>query len=68
MSVRDFKALAELQDPPLDELALALAAEFRTVDSDGAMAELDRLAGELAELAGAASPAEQAEACCVLRG
>ena len=68
MSVRDFKALAELQDPPLDELALALAAEFRTVDTDGAMAELDRLAGELAELAGAASPAEQAEACRVLLG
>ena len=68
MSFRDFKTLAEVPDPPLDELALALAAEFRTVDADGARAELDRLADELAELVGGASPHEQAEACRLVLG
>jgi regulator of sirC expression with transglutaminase-like and TPR domain len=61
--IRDFENLAELPDPQLDELALALAAEFRAVDPEDALAELDRLGGELAEAAGAASPEDQAEAC-----
>ena len=68
MSVRDFTTLAVLPDPPLDELALSLAGEFRTVDCDGALHELDRLATELRELAGTASPEEQAEACRLLLG
>ena len=68
MTVRDFKTLAELPEPPLDELALALAAEFRPVDCDGALAELDRLALELGELAVTASPEDQAEACRLLLG
>jgi regulator of sirC expression with transglutaminase-like and TPR domain len=68
VSIRDFKTLAKLPDAPLDELALALAAEFRTVEADAAMAELDRLAEELAELSGTGAPDEQAEACRLLLG
>jgi regulator of sirC expression with transglutaminase-like and TPR domain len=62
VSLPAFTALAAERRPPLDELALALAAEFREVDDAAALAELDRLG---AELAGAASslPGEQAEAC-----
>ena len=66
--MRDFKTLAEQPAPPLDELALALATEFRTADCDGALTELDRLAAELRELAASPSPEEQAEACRVLLG
>jgi regulator of sirC expression with transglutaminase-like and TPR domain len=68
VSIRDFDTLAELPEPPLDELALALAGEFRTVDWRGALTELDRLGAELAELAGAAAPEDQAEACRLLLG
>jgi regulator of sirC expression with transglutaminase-like and TPR domain len=35
-------------EPALDRLALALAAEFRAVDADAALAALDRLGAELA--------------------
>jgi regulator of sirC expression with transglutaminase-like and TPR domain len=68
VSIRDFDTLAELPEPPLDELALALAAQFRPADSEGALAELDRLGSELEELAGAASPQQQAEACRLVLG
>ena len=63
IGIRDFKSLAALHDPPLDELALALAAEFRTVDFERALAELDRLGRELAELDPADTPETQASAC-----
>jgi regulator of sirC expression with transglutaminase-like and TPR domain len=59
--VESFAALAGRREPPLDELALALAAEFREVDADAALAELDRLAVEPAEAAGR-GPAEEVEA------
>src|SRR3954466_2732836 len=43
-----FEALAATDAPPLDELALALAAEFRPVDAPAALARLDALAAEVA--------------------
>ena len=67
--MRSFEDLAAAPEPALDELALALAAEFRTVDHEGAMEELDRLGAELAEAAGAArSPTEEARACRLVLG
>ena len=62
--------LAAAPDPPLDLVALALAAEFREVDADAALAELDRLGEELAAAAGRAGPGpeEQARACAELLG
>jgi regulator of sirC expression with transglutaminase-like and TPR domain len=44
----DFTVVAGRDDPGIDELALAIAAEFRPVDADAALAELDRLAGDVA--------------------
>jgi regulator of sirC expression with transglutaminase-like and TPR domain len=55
----DFRTLARTGDVQLDALALALAAEFRTVDGASALAELDRLGAALGELP-LASPLEQA--------
>ena len=48
-----FADLATEPAAGLDELALALAAEFRDVDEDGALARLDELATEVAEAAAA---------------
>jgi regulator of sirC expression with transglutaminase-like and TPR domain len=42
-----FAELAARDAPPLDELALALAAEFRAVDAQAALARLDELGEEL---------------------
>ena len=57
-----FDALAARPDATLDRLSLALAAEFRDVDVEAALAELDRLGAELStELSGA--PPRDAEAC-----
>jgi regulator of sirC expression with transglutaminase-like and TPR domain len=42
-----FTELARRPDAAIDELALALAAEFRTVDAAAALADLDALGGEL---------------------
>ena len=66
----DYAALAASPDPPLDELALAVAAEFRDVDAGAALARLDALGRELAEAAadGDGSPAAEAEACRVVLG
>jgi regulator of sirC expression with transglutaminase-like and TPR domain len=47
-----FAQLAVAPDPPLDALALALAAEFREVDADGALAALDALGAELSAVIG----------------
>jgi len=65
--VESFSALAARREPALDELALALAGEFRPVDADAALAELDRLGLELAPAAGA-GPALEAEAVRELLG
>jgi regulator of sirC expression with transglutaminase-like and TPR domain len=53
-----FAALAAQHEPSLDQLALALAAEFREVDADAALAELDRLGAELAPAAGSGCVAQ----------
>ncbi len=58
----DFMTLATEPRAPLDALALALAAEFRSVDVAAATAHLDALARDLAD-AGGRTPREQAEAC-----
>jgi regulator of sirC expression with transglutaminase-like and TPR domain len=42
-----FTELARRPDAGMDELALAMAAEFRAVDAAAALAELDALGGEL---------------------
>jgi hypothetical protein len=60
MTVPRFAVLAAARWPPLDQLALALAAEFHPADAPGALAELDRLADEL-RAAPARSPFEEAE-------
>ncbi|MGI8596379.1 MAG: transglutaminase family protein [Thermoleophilaceae bacterium] len=58
MSVPAFATLAAERDPSLGDLALALAGELGDVDADGARAELDRLAAELAPAAGNGPVAE----------
>jgi len=64
-----FSELAAAPDPPLDALALALAAEFRDVDAAKALGRLDELGAELAGAVGtAASPHAQAQACTQLLG
>ncbi len=59
--------LAARRDPPLAELALALAAELADVDEPGALAELDRLGAEAAWVAGG-SPRQQADALTEVLG
>jgi hypothetical protein len=51
VSVESFAALAVAPDAPLDELALALAAEFRPVNAPRALDRLDRLAAEVDPIA-----------------
>ena len=62
MEIAPFTSLAAERRPPLDEIALALAAEFRQVDADAACRELDRLGADLAAAKGE-SPNEHAYAC-----
>lgn len=69
MDVRPtFATLAAHDDPPLDALALALAAEFEAVDADAAIMRLDALGHEYADaLRGVDhSPAAQARALATL--
>ena len=68
VGTRPFQTLAKVPEPPLDELALALAAEFRTVDCERALGELDDLGAELRELAGGSPAEEQAQACQAVLG
>jgi regulator of sirC expression with transglutaminase-like and TPR domain len=63
----DFETLAGATDPPVEELALALAAELRATDRDGALARLDALGEELAAHAGG-DPEDEARACAELLG
>ncbi len=67
MELSDFTALASTPEPRLDELVLALAAEFRTVDRGAALDELDRLGRDLADAA-AGQPEEQVERCAAVLG
>ena len=48
MPVQSFATLATLPDPPVDELALAIAAEFRAIDDDDVRGRLDELGEEVA--------------------
>jgi regulator of sirC expression with transglutaminase-like and TPR domain len=62
--VASFAELARAPEPPLDALALALAAEFRPVDADTALAHLDALATDLAHaLPRDGDPVGEARAC-----
>ena len=47
MPVQSFAMLATHPDPPVDELALALAAEFRDIDDADVRAQLDELGEEV---------------------
>ncbi len=51
MTVEPFHILASTADPPLDELLLAMAAEFGPVDADSALHRLDHLAAGIDPLA-----------------
>jgi regulator of sirC expression with transglutaminase-like and TPR domain len=65
-----FAELAARPDPPLDELVLAIAAEFRTVDRPAALWLLDALGAELSEDLARTdrSPEIEADACADLLG
>jgi regulator of sirC expression with transglutaminase-like and TPR domain len=65
-----FAELVIEEHPPLDELALALAAEFREVDAREALARLDALGAQLEPIArrAAGDPPAQARACAELLG
>jgi regulator of sirC expression with transglutaminase-like and TPR domain len=52
MTVAPFSVLAARQDPPLDHLALSIAAQLRDVDTDAALAQLDALGAEVAAAPG----------------
>lgn len=60
--IADLATLAREPEPRLDHLALALAAEFRSVDAEAALAELDAL-GRRLTLERPQGAAEEAEAC-----
>lgn len=68
--VSSFTELAAAPDPPLDALALALAAEFRDVDATEAVAELDDLGAQLTDAAARTpkGPLGEAQACAGLLG
>lgn len=69
-SVPAFTALAGTPGATLDLLALGLAAEFREVDADGALAALDDLGAELAHAVAQTdgTPEAQALACAQTLG
>ena len=56
-----FTGLARQPDPPLDELALGIAAAFRAVDVPAALAVLDDLGAEVAGTPGSHTGAFLAE-------
>ncbi len=49
MPITAFIELAAEPEPPIDELALSLAAEFKEVDEDAVLARLDELGAEVAD-------------------
>jgi regulator of sirC expression with transglutaminase-like and TPR domain len=64
----DFARLAEAPDPPIEELALAMAAELRETDRAAARERLDALGEQLATLASGGSAELEAWACAELLG
>ena len=54
--MRSFAEIAADPAAQLDALALALAAQFRDVDEDAALARLDELAAEVRDAAAAHEP------------
>lgn len=52
VAVAPFSILATRTDPRLDELALALAGQFRDVDAAAALAQLDELGEQVARAGG----------------
>jgi regulator of sirC expression with transglutaminase-like and TPR domain len=65
-----FAELASRPEPPLDELALALAAEFGPFDARGARAALDELGAEIASAVtdGGSGAVPEARACAAVLG
>jgi regulator of sirC expression with transglutaminase-like and TPR domain len=64
-----FAELARAPEPRIDALALALAAEFRPVDAQAAVARLDALGVDLADaLPGDGDPVSEARACAAVLG
>src|SRR3954449_10384668 len=65
-----FETLARRADAQLDELALAMAAEFRPVEAGAALAALGTLGGELRSMLAESdgTPAAEARACAELLG
>jgi hypothetical protein len=59
----DFETLATHPDPPVEQLALALAAELREPDWDSTLVQLDRLGEQLAAFAAGGGPEMEAWAC-----
>jgi regulator of sirC expression with transglutaminase-like and TPR domain len=64
----DFARLAGAPDPPIEELALAMAAELRETDREAARDRLDALGEQLASLASGGSAELEAWACAELLG
>jgi regulator of sirC expression with transglutaminase-like and TPR domain len=64
----DFANLAGAPDPPIEELALAMAAELRDTDRAAALDRLDELGEQLAALAAGGGAEIEAWACAELLG
>jgi regulator of sirC expression with transglutaminase-like and TPR domain len=47
--IAPFVTLAAEPEPPIEDLALSLAAEFKEIDEDAALTQLDELGAEVAE-------------------
>ena len=67
MSSPDFTTVVRERAPRLDEMALALAAEFAPVDESGALEALDHLGRKLSAVAGG-DPASETRACARFLG
>lgn len=64
-----FSELATTADPPMDRLAVAVAAAFHAVDEQATLARLDALGDELAQrLPASGTPLQQGRACALLLG
>ncbi len=63
-----FAELAQTAAPTLDVLALAISSELREVDNEAALAELDRLAGEVVRHGLGETPGEQLDALATVLG
>jgi hypothetical protein len=64
----DFAILAGEPDPPVEEMALAIAAELRATDHERALGQLDRLGEQLSALADGGGPEAEVWACSELLG